>query len=105
MINAASVKPIVSAVIPMLNARTYVADTLDGVFGQTVPPHEVIVVDNGSTDGSPAFARERYPRARVISEPVPGAIVSCLETAGCSPLRTKAPVPGMIEPSPSRAGV
>jgi len=57
----------------MLNARTYVADTLDGVFGQTVPPHEVIVVDNGSTDGSPAFVRERYPRARVISEPAPGA--------------------------------
>ena len=64
--------PKVSVVIPMLNARAYVADTLDGVFGQTVPPHEVIVVDNGSTDGSPAFVRERYPRARVISEPVPG---------------------------------
>ena len=64
--------PKVSVVIPMLNARAYVADTLDGVFGQTVPPHEVIVVDNGSTDGSPAFVRERYPQARVISEPVPG---------------------------------
>jgi glycosyltransferase involved in cell wall biosynthesis len=64
--------PKVSVVIPMLNARAYVADTLDGVFGQTVPAHEVIVVDNGSTDGSPALVRERYPRARVISEPVPG---------------------------------
>jgi glycosyltransferase involved in cell wall biosynthesis len=64
--------PKVSVVIPMLNARAYVADTLDGVFGQTVLPHEVIVVDNGSTDGSLAFVRERYPRDRVISEPVPG---------------------------------
>jgi len=66
------VTPKVSVIIPMLDARAYVADTLDGVFGQTVPPYEVIVVDNGSTDGSPAFVRERYPWARVISEPLPG---------------------------------
>lgn len=43
---------LVSAVVPNWNGREYIGRCLECVFGQTYWPMEVIVVDNGSTDGS-----------------------------------------------------
>ena len=47
----------VSAIIPVYNDAAYLAEALDSVFGQTRPPEQVIVVDDGSTDGSFAIAQ------------------------------------------------
>lgn len=41
-----------SVIIPCHNARAYVAETLDSLTRQVRPADEVIVVDDGSTDGS-----------------------------------------------------
>ncbi|HTS50320.1 MAG TPA: glycosyltransferase family A protein [Bryobacteraceae bacterium] len=61
----------VSVIIPVRNGELYLAEAIDSVLKQTYPPHEVIVVDNGSTDGS-RRAAERFARlVRVIDEPVP----------------------------------
>lgn len=42
----------VSVVIPAFNCEAYIDETIEGVLLQTLPPHEVIVVDDGSTDGT-----------------------------------------------------
>lgn len=42
----------VSIIIPLYNAVNYVYETLDSCFSQSYQNFEVIVVENGSTDGS-----------------------------------------------------
>lgn len=51
---------IISALIPTYNRKTAVLRAIDSVLGQTVPVHEVIVVDDGSTDGTTEVIRSRY---------------------------------------------
>lgn len=48
-----------SIVIPAYNAEATLAQCLEACIAQTVPPHEIIVVDDGSTDDTAAIV-ERY---------------------------------------------
>jgi GT2 family glycosyltransferase len=50
--------PVVSVLIPCHNAAPYIAATLDSVLAQTWQQLEVIVVDDGSTDGSVSVLAE-----------------------------------------------
>lgn len=52
--------PLVSVVIPAHNAAHYLPATLASILGQTYRPIEVIVVDDGSTDGTPEVL-SNYP--------------------------------------------
>ncbi len=44
--------PVVSIVIPAYNAARTLGSTIESALGQTVRPHEVIVVDDGSADAT-----------------------------------------------------
>ena len=57
----------VSVVIPNWNGADVLGDCLDALLGQTTPATEVIVVDNGSTDGSADLARRHAVGAQVIA--------------------------------------
>jgi glycosyltransferase involved in cell wall biosynthesis len=64
----------VSVIVPMYNAERTLAACLDGLTAQDHPrdAHEILLVDNGSTDASASIAR-RYPGITLLAEPRPGA--------------------------------
>jgi len=55
-------------VIPTFNRGDLVIRALDSVMAQSRPPEEVIVVDDGSTDGSGARIRDTFPSVRVVRQ-------------------------------------
>jgi glycosyltransferase involved in cell wall biosynthesis len=58
----------ISAIMTVYNTDGYVAAALDSVLSQTRPPDEVIVVDDGSTDGTPDVLRTYDTRVRIIRQ-------------------------------------
>jgi len=58
---------LVSVVIPNWNGEKYLPVCLDSLRRQTHPCIEVIVADNGSTDGSLAMMARDYPDVRVVA--------------------------------------
>jgi len=59
---------LVSVVIPSLNSRRHIAESIDSVLLQTYKPIECIVVDGGSTDGTIDVLKNYGDRIRWISE-------------------------------------
>lgn len=59
-------QPLIDIVIPNWNGREMLAACLDSLAGQSCQNFSIIVVDNGSTDGSILFVRENYPSVKLI---------------------------------------
>jgi len=70
----------VSVVVPVFNRRDFLQRSLSSVLGQSRLANEVIVVDDGSTDGSGVFVREQFPQVKVIRQENLG--VSAARNAG-----------------------
>ena len=64
-------QPLVSVVVPVLNAEADLPACLNALTRQSQPPFEIIVVDNGSTDRSREVAAQ-FP-VRLVEEARPGA--------------------------------
>jgi glycosyltransferase involved in cell wall biosynthesis len=67
---------LVSIIIPCYNGAPFLRDALDSALRQTVPPSEVILVDDGSTDDSAAIAEAYGPPVRVIRQDNQGESVA-----------------------------
>ena len=59
--------PLISVVVANWNGLRYLDHCLSSLAAQTYPAVEVIVVDNGSSDGSPAWIAEHFPAVHVIA--------------------------------------
>ena len=55
-----------SVVVPNWNGREWLPRCLEALAAQSLTPGEVIVVDNGSGDGSLDYLREAHPEVRVL---------------------------------------
>ncbi|MGQ0543113.1 MAG: glycosyltransferase family 2 protein [Blastocatellia bacterium] len=58
----------VSIVIPTYNYARFIAEAIDSVLAQTYPISEIIVVDDGSTDGTEDVVRRFGERVRYIKQ-------------------------------------
>lgn len=58
----------ISVIVPLYNARSFVAEAIDSILSQTRPPDEVLVVDDGSTDGGSAVVAAYGPPVRLVAQ-------------------------------------
>lgn len=70
-------KPLISVVIPLFNKAKYIQRSLDSVLHQSFQNFEIIVIDDGSTDGGPMFVASYADiRIRLISQKNSGVSVA-----------------------------
>lgn len=78
----------ISVVIPLWNKEEYVERSLRSVFAQTLQPKEIIVVDDGCTDGSVAVVqRLGNPLVRIVKQKNAG--VSAARNRGAEEARSE----------------
>lgn len=56
----------VAAALANWNGLQHIGRCLESLHKQTNPPNEIVVVDNGSTDGSKEWIRQHYPAVRLL---------------------------------------
>ena len=66
----------ISVVVPAYNRADLLPQTLDAILAQDAPALEVIVVDDGSTDATPAVLDAYRPRVRTLRVPNGGDLVA-----------------------------
>ena len=62
----------ISVVIPTYNRRQTIGRSIDSVLNQTLFPSEIIVVDDGSTDGTSDYIQSNFPSIKLLSQPNKG---------------------------------
>ncbi len=61
--------PLVSVITLNWNRKEDVARTISLILKQTYEPKEILMVDNGSTDGSVEWIRQCFPKVRIVALP------------------------------------
>lgn len=63
----------ISCIIPVFNGERYLAEAVESILAQTYPPCEVIIADDGSTDGTAEIATGYSARVRHVRQENLGA--------------------------------
>ncbi len=58
---------LISVVLVNWNGKKWLSKCLSSLCNQTYQPLEIILVDNGSEDGSAAFVADRFPHVRIVA--------------------------------------
>lgn len=67
-----------SVIMPMRNPGAYLKQAIDSILGQAGPSTELLILDDGSTDGSRGYVEAlRDPRVRIVDGPRNG-IAACM---------------------------
>jgi len=70
--------PSVSALVLNYDGRALLDTALPSLLAQRYPNFTVTVIDNGSSDGSAAYVRERWPEVEVLELPVNVGVAAAL---------------------------
>lgn len=65
-------EPLISVIVPAYNVEAYLAECLDSLLAQDDPHFEIVIVDDGSTDRTPAIIAEycaRHPNIASVWRP------------------------------------
>ena len=63
----------ISVIIPVYNNANYLDETISSVLNQSLKPEQVIVIDDGSTDGTEKIAKSHQPHVDYIYQENSGA--------------------------------
>lgn len=72
-------EPVLSVIVPVFNVADYLVECLDSIVAQPFEGVHVIIVDDGSTDGSAELARsyaERHPNFEFFDQPNSGVSIA-----------------------------
>jgi glycosyltransferase involved in cell wall biosynthesis len=64
--------PLIGCVIPAYNGERYLGEALNSLLAQTYPSLDIVVVDDGSTDGTAEIARSFGHLVRLVRQPNAG---------------------------------
>ena len=70
----------ISVIIPVYNRYNLIDRAIKSVLQQTRPPDEIIVIDDGSTDGTDMIIKKNYPDIILLQQKNRG--VSCARNNG-----------------------
>lgn len=62
--------PFVSIIIVSYNAKGYLKNCLESLSKMTYPHYEILLVDNGSTDGTSEFVKKKFPHVTILKNSV-----------------------------------
>jgi glycosyltransferase involved in cell wall biosynthesis len=62
-------RPLITCIVPVYNGERYLGEALDSILAQTRPPEQIIVADDGSTDGTAGVVASYGDRILYLYQP------------------------------------